>query len=166
MLLEAVDRIVLAIADQTQGQFVALEQDGVGVLLLLCNGVSEGAERLLADNSTIGEPFPVRLDSCAGDIAALVASGFRDLAICVSLRLALFEDVELLDLLCVSVEVFAGDDVSRNRSRNAKKSRQEKAYPLILKVAPPVLVPSRARRLFSFLKLPILASAHADSLEI
>lgn len=115
MLFETIDPVILTIADQTQGQLVALEQDRVGVLLLLCDGVSESTKRLLADDSAVGEPFSVRLDSGAGDVAALIGGGFCDLAICVSLCLALLEDVELLDLLCVAVEVFAGDDVSRNR---------------------------------------------------
>lgn len=114
MLFETVDPVILTIADQTQGQLVALEQDGVGILLLLCDCISEGTEGLLADNSAVGEPLPVRLDSGAGDIATLIAGRFRDLAVCITLCLALFENVELLDLLCVSVEVFAGDDVSRN----------------------------------------------------
>lgn len=108
VLLEPVDAVVLAVADQAEGQLVALEQDSVGVLLLLGDGVAEGAQRLLADDAAVGEPFPVGLDAGVGQVAALVAGGLDDLALGVALRLALLEDVELLGLLCGPVEVFSG----------------------------------------------------------
>lgn len=107
MLLEPVHPVVLSIANQTEGQFVALEQDGIRVLFFLCDGVAEGAERLLADDSTVREPFPVGLDARIGDVAALVAGGLDNLSLGVALGLALLEDVELLDFLGGAVEVFS-----------------------------------------------------------
>lgn len=114
VLLEPVDPVVLVIADQTEGQLVALEQDGVGVLLLLCDGVAECAQGLLADDAAVGEPLPVGLDAGVGDVAALVAGRLDNLAVGVALRLALLEDVELLDFLGGPVEVFSGDDSVRS----------------------------------------------------
>lgn len=107
MLLEPIDPVVLSIANQAEGQLVALEQDGVRVLFFLCDGVAEGAERLLANDSAVGEPFPVGLDARIGDVAALVAGSLDNLALGVALRLALLEDVELLDFLGGAVKVFS-----------------------------------------------------------
>lgn len=109
MLLEAIYSVVLTITDQTEGQFVALEQDGVGILFLLGNSIAEGAQRLLADDTTVGEPFSVGLDTGVGYVAALVAGSLDDLAVGVALSFALLKDVEPLDLFRVAVEVFSDE---------------------------------------------------------
>lgn len=119
MLLETIDSVVLAIADEAEGQLVALEQDGIGVFLLLCDGIAERTERFLADDSAVGEPFPVGLDASVGCVSALVASGLGDLALGVALCLALFEDIELFDLLCGAVKVLSDDGVSVCEARCA-----------------------------------------------
>lgn len=106
MLLEPVDTVVLAIADQTEGQLVALEQNGVRILLLLCDGIAKGTKGLLGDDTAVGEPLAVGLNASIGDIAALVTGGLDNLAFCIALRFALLENVELLDLLCCAVKVF------------------------------------------------------------
>lgn len=66
----------------------------------------------MADDSAVGEPFPVGFDASDWFISALVAGSFCDLALGIALWLALFEDIELLDLLCAAVEVFSGDNMS------------------------------------------------------
>lgn len=112
VLLETVDSVVLTISDQTEGQLVALEQNSVWVFLLLSNGIAERTERLLADDSAVGKPFSVGFDASNGLVSALVASSFGNLSLGVALRLALFEDVELLDFLCAAVEVFSDEGMS------------------------------------------------------
>lgn len=157
MLLEPVDPIVLAIADQAEGQLVALEQDGVWVLLLLCDGITKCAERLLADDTAVGKPFAIGLDSCVGCVAALERGGLCDFALGVARGSALLEDVELLDLLCGAVEILSAKVRQYNEMCWALPVGRC-SYPLILKLTPPLSVPSRTRRLASFLKLPIVAS--------
>lgn len=107
MLLQPVDPIVLAIADQAEGELVALEKDSVWVFLLLCDGVAERAERLLADDTAVGEPFSVGLDAGIGCVATLEGGSLCDFALSVAGGSALLEDVELLDFLRGAVEVLS-----------------------------------------------------------
>lgn len=112
MLFEPVDSVVLAITDQTEGQLVAFEQDGIRIFLFLRDGVAECAQGLLADDTTVGEPFPVGLDARVGGVTALVGGSLDDLAFGIALGLALLENVELLDFLGGAVEVFSDASIS------------------------------------------------------
>lgn len=139
MLLEPVDSVVLAITNQTEGQLVALEQDSVRVFLFLCDGIAECAQGLLADDTTIGEPFPVGLDARVGGVAALVAGSLDNFAFGVALGLALLEDVELLDFLGGAVEVFSGAGISKIRRYSLHCVCAEGSLPFDLEVAAALL---------------------------
>lgn len=89
-----------------------LQQDFVRILLRLSYSFPEGCQGVLADDSSVCEPFSVGLNNGCRHILALVRRGLGDDTICVALSLALFEDVELLHSFGRPVEVLAlGADV-------------------------------------------------------
>ena len=101
--------LALVVVDQAHGQLVLLEQERVGVLALLLDGSSELGQGILTDHTSVGEPFPVRLDAGDGSLFALVAGGLGDLASSIVLGFALLPDVKLLYALARPVEVLALD---------------------------------------------------------
>lgn len=106
MLLQAV-LLGLVVLDQAHGQLVLLEQVRVGVLLLSLDSTAESGESILGDDTSIGEPLAVGLDTGRGRLARLKDGGLCNVTGGVALSSAFGEDVELLDLLCVS-----GRDIS------------------------------------------------------
>ena len=106
VLLQAV-LLGLVVLDQAHRQLVLLEQVRVRVILLSLDGATEGGQSILGDDTGVGEPFAVGLDTGRGPFTRLEDGGFCDVTSSVALSSAFGEDVELLDLLCVSAGMSA-----------------------------------------------------------
>src|SRR3954447_21261771 len=69
VLLQSI--LAFTISDQAHGQLIRFEENGVWVGSSLGHCFAERVEGILANDSGVGKPFPVGLDSCDGHLFAL-----------------------------------------------------------------------------------------------